>query len=182
MIPTTEALDKLGSKSVKRKPAPAASQAAAPPSDARKCAVATCKRPARRTHGAGFLCPFHFVRLPEGTQHVLPYLLRRPETDAERLDVLEAAVARIAAEDAGARLELLTKTEWESADELTREFTAFPSFEALLTAKGGYWPKLPCRRREPGSQRAQLLANFYDREQTVRGDARRATRVGSCGL
>lgn len=169
-------------KPAKLKPTPAAGGAASPPSSRPKCAIASCKRLVGYTHGSGFLCPFHFVRLPEGTQRVLPYLSRRAEGDAERKDVYTAALLRLASEDDARKYGRLASEELAVADVLTRQLTAFPSFEALLTARGGYWPKLPCRLSDPNRDIAHLLSNFYDREQSARGDARRATRVGSCGL
>lgn len=155
--------------------------AAPPASGPRKCGISTCKRPVGKTHGAGLLCPFHFVRLPEGTKYVLPALMQRP-TCNEQIDVGIAAIGRLSSEDAGQRHGRLTAEQLADADQLTCEFTAFRSFEELITADGGYWPKLPCRCNDPDPRRAHRLANLYDQEQTARGDARRATRVGSCGL
>lgn len=60
----------------------------------------------------------------------------------------------------------------EGLDELTRRYTAFDSFDALLTAPGGYRPGFDVRK-EP----LRILANEYDQAQAARGDARRASRM-----
>lgn len=60
----------------------------------------------------------------------------------------------------------------EALDELTRRYTAFDSFEALLTAPGGYRPGFDVRK-EP----LRILANEYDQAQAARGDVRRASRM-----
>jgi len=57
-------------------------------------------------------------------------------------------------------------------DILTREHTAFPSFQAMLDAAGGYSPTL---RPDIHPDLAEL-ANAYDAAQTERGDSRRVYR------
>ena len=54
-------------------------------------------------------------------------------------------------------------------DQLTRQCTAFRTFNELINAPGNYRPSL--RRDMPGALR---LADYYDTAQQERGDARRA--------
>lgn len=64
------------------------------------------------------------------------------------------------------------------ADELTRDLTAFQSFQALLDAPGGYRPSIWTKRRTGGETpgRKKDLADLYDQAQEARGDVRRAFR------
>lgn len=65
------------------------------------------------------------------------------------------------------------------ADRLTRELTAFRSFEQLLTARGNYRPTLMCNSADRSGTdgcRTTYLADLYDAEQEHRGDERRAYR------
>jgi len=73
----------------------------------------------------------------------------------------------------------------ETLDELTRRITAFETFEAMLTAGGGYRPTLWTKTArfdkagqavEAASGGKRRLADAYDREQARRGDSRRAFR------
>lgn len=57
------------------------------------------------------------------------------------------------------------------ADKLTRLLTAFPTFHALCTAKGGYFPSLRVDRPA-----RKLLADLYDKRQRERRDRRRVHR------
>lgn len=57
---------------------------------------------------------------------------------------------------------------------LTRELTAFDSFEDMLNADGGFRPTLLILR--PQDWRYEILADEYDAEQTRRHDPRRAYR------
>ena len=59
-------------------------------------------------------------------------------------------------------------------DALTRELTAFESFQDLLVARGGYRPSL--NRETPG---AKQLANAYDQAQAQRNDPRRVNIYGN---
>ncbi len=69
-------------------------------------------------------------------------------------------------------------------DALTRRLTAWPSFDDMLDAGGGYRPTLhtrPCNRSHDEIRRAALtevLADAYDAAQAARGDRRRAYRGG----
>jgi len=56
-------------------------------------------------------------------------------------------------------------------DALVAKWTAFPTMEQMLNAKGGYRPSLYVFRRE-----VKIIANEYDRLQEARGDTRRAFR------
>ncbi len=60
-------------------------------------------------------------------------------------------------------------------DRLCRRHTAFPSFLALLTAAGGYWPSI---RLDLLGQDGAALARAYDRQQAAWGDPRRAFVTG----
>jgi hypothetical protein len=65
------------------------------------------------------------------------------------------------------------------ADRLTRELTAFESFEAMLSAKGNYRPTLMCHPDDASGRdgcRHSYLADLYDQAQQERGDPRRAYR------
>ena len=81
--------------------------------------------------------------------------------------------------------EALAHTIETRADQLTRRWTAWPSFEAMLTPTDAtYFPTLegpPGRSRAAKQEREELaeLADLYDRAQAARGDARRAFRRGS---
>ena len=57
-------------------------------------------------------------------------------------------------------------------DAITNELTAFPSFYALLNAKGGYRHSFYVEY----DPRFRTLADAYDKAQAERGDARRAWR------
>ena len=59
------------------------------------------------------------------------------------------------------------------ADRLCSSNTGFASFQDLLDAKGSYRPSIDVR--EPDML---WLADYYDRAQEARGDARRAYRYG----
>jgi hypothetical protein len=69
-------------------------------------------------------------------------------------------------------------------DDLTRSLTAWPSFDAVLNAEGGYRPTLhvrPYNRSHDEIRRAartEILADAYDAAQASRGDHRRAYRGG----
>ncbi len=63
-------------------------------------------------------------------------------------------------------------------NQITRRWTAFPSFAALLDAEGGYRPSLGCPdTAKVGALR--VLADAYDASQAERGDPRRAMRWGA---
>lgn len=65
------------------------------------------------------------------------------------------------------------------ADKLTRELTAFRSFDEMLTAPGNYRPTLMCHPDDFSSRdgcRLMYLADLYDAAQRERGDPRRAYR------
>lgn len=62
----------------------------------------------------------------------------------------------------------------QELDALTEELTAFSSFNALLTAEGGYRPSFYAEL----DPRYRILADAYDKAQTERGDGRRAWRGG----
>lgn len=69
-------------------------------------------------------------------------------------------------------------------DNLTRDLTAWGSFDAMLNAGGGYRPSLyvrPHNRSHAEVRRAartEVLADAYDAAQAARGDERRAYRGG----
>jgi hypothetical protein len=56
-------------------------------------------------------------------------------------------------------------------DDLTREYTAFGSFQELIDAPGGYFPTFDCC-----NQNVMRLADAYDIAQAERGDGRRVHR------
>ncbi len=60
-------------------------------------------------------------------------------------------------------------------DRLCRRHTAFPSFLALLTAAGGYWPSI---RLDLLGRDGAVLARAYDWQQVAWGDPRRAFVTG----
>lgn len=60
----------------------------------------------------------------------------------------------------------------KNLDQLTVEHTAFPRFNDLLDAGGGYRPSLGTS----GSTEKTVLADAYDKAQGIRGDGRRAFR------
>ena len=64
-------------------------------------------------------------------------------------------------------------------DEITTEYTALPSFSALIDASHNYRPTLYCYAATDEGDRACLtfLADHYDQAQTQRGDPRRAYRT-----
>ena len=80
--------------------------------------------------------------------------------------------------------EALARTVGTRADLLTRRWTAWPSFEAMLTPTDAtYFPTLegpPGRSKAAKQEREELaeLADLYDNAQAARGDARRAFRRG----
>lgn len=67
-------------------------------------------------------------------------------------------------------------------DNLTRDLTAWLSFDDMLNAEGDYRPSLyvrPCSRSHAEIRRAartEILADAYDAAQAARGDHRRAYR------
>lgn len=65
-----------------------------------------------------------------------------------------------------------------SDDQLASKHTAFSSMEALLTAKGGYFPSLRTLTAKTSEERLELgqLADAYDAYQYARSDSRRAFR------
>lgn len=89
----------------------------------------------------------------------------------------------------GGRLVALLRTrltEAMRADELTRRWTAWPSFDAMLNSKDDptYFPSLSGPRGGSKSDKLERkemeeLADMYDRTQALRGDKRRAYRGGS---
>ena len=60
------------------------------------------------------------------------------------------------------------------ADELTREWTGFISFDELLNAKGTYRPSI-----SRGTPEQRELGALYDAAQQARGDERRAFMYGT---
>ena len=80
--------------------------------------------------------------------------------------------------------EALARTLETRADLLTCRWTAWPSFEAMLTPTDTtYFPTLegpPGRSKAALQEREELaeLADLYDKAQAARGDARRAFRRG----
>lgn len=68
---------------------------------------------------------------------------------------------------------LYSKRKKEMLDSLTREFlVGFETFDALLTAPGGFRPTL----RADKDWRLGVFADIYDIRQQLRGDPRRAFR------
>lgn len=65
----------------------------------------------------------------------------------------------------------MTTTDTTKLDALTRELTAFDSFEAMLNAAGNYRPSI-----YPRDYKHVELAEAYDVAQAARGDERRAYR------
>lgn len=69
----------------------------------------------------------------------------------------------------------------KNLDQLTKEISAFDSFQDLIDAKGCYYPSLRCKpcKNIPSNYTAkcQELANAYDKAQAERGDHRRAYRI-----
>jgi hypothetical protein len=60
---------------------------------------------------------------------------------------------------------------------ITKRVTAFPSFEAMLTAQGSYRPSFYIRGKSAADKRMIIrLADAYDIAQELRGDERRAYR------
>ncbi|MFO0578959.1 MAG: hypothetical protein U1A78_33565 [Polyangia bacterium] len=116
-------------------------------------------------------------------------LLERTTPPAARraaAEVVQQAARRIAAERAAAERRELTAEEQVRADELTQRRHACRSFEELLNTVPQYWPRLDCSlrfTRDPVERAEnQELADLYDRAQALRGDPRRATRLGLAGL
>lgn len=72
------------------------------------------------------------------------------------------------------KTECIAATRRMDAEALTRLLTAFPDFEAMRTAQGGYRPSL----RRPGrgwfETAHNTLADLYDHAQQAYGDPRRA--------
>jgi len=60
------------------------------------------------------------------------------------------------------------------ADELTKEWTGFISFDELLNAKGSYRPSI-----SRGTPEQRTLGALYDAAQQARGDERRAFMYGT---
>jgi len=56
-------------------------------------------------------------------------------------------------------------------NEITAASSRFDSFEALVNAKGGYFPTIACDTDD-----REILADSYDEFQASRNDARRAFR------
>ena len=63
----------------------------------------------------------------------------------------------------------------EHYDLLAKKHTAFPSFQSLLNAQGGYWPSLRVSDPEHGAELTEL-ADHYDATMQRHGDHRRACR------
>jgi hypothetical protein len=128
------------------------------------------------------LCGRCWSKLPPGVQRHLPAELRRRPNAAKTQEMLGHALARLSAELQGA----LVEDEFNEADLLTRQCTAFESFTKLINAGGGYWPKLRCSFADSPSRGERLahcrLADYYDRAQAARKDPRRACRGVGCGL
>lgn len=59
-------------------------------------------------------------------------------------------------------------------DKITRNHSAFDTFEDLLNAAGGYRPTIRCNGK--GGDERRRLDDAYDRAQEARGDLRRAFR------
>lgn len=67
----------------------------------------------------------------------------------------------------------------ERLGELTRRYTAFVNFSALVHAPGRYFPTFRCKSARSSLGRAELteLADAYDAAQEARGDKRRTHRT-----
>jgi hypothetical protein len=105
-------------------------------------------------------------------------------------EIVEHALRRLSAERTG-ESDLpgggpLAADDRQVADELTRRCGAADSFQDLIDAQGGRWPKLDCSPRwqpdRAACEAATKLADLYDREQAARRDPRRAMRLGIAGL
>ena len=61
----------------------------------------------------------------------------------------------------------------KSINEITRKYTAFETFEAMVNAEGSYRPTL----RAESIHELKILADYYDQAQEDKGDPRRALRI-----
>lgn len=149
------------------------------------CQVSECLR---RVEGDAHFCKRCWALLPEGAAWVLRRALkdlRNPDLASVRrseIDALAQAEKRLACEFRPPP----SPEELAEADELTRQHHAFGTFNELLDAPGGYWPKFDLSHMggmDPKTrQGVERLCDLYDRGQHARLDPRRATRLGFCGL
>lgn len=145
------------------------------------CMVSGCPR---HIQEAGLMCTACWERLPSGARHTLTTIqTRTPAQRSRQLDVIGAALSRLAAEFGGP----LSAAELEEADRLNAQYHGgYETFAELLDAAGNYFPKLYQNDRAdllPSDRMGMSrLADLYDRAQASRGDARRAVRLGHSGL
>lgn len=145
------------------------------------CMVSGCKG---HIEEAGLACSACWERLPSGARHTLTTIqTRTPAQRSRQLDVIGAALSRLAAEFGGP----LNPAELAEAERLNADYHGgFDTFAELLDAPGNYYPKLYQNDRADllPSDRMGLsrLADLYDRAQASRGDSRRAVRLGHSGL
>lgn len=145
------------------------------------CMVSGCPR---HIEEAGLMCAACWERLPSGARHTLTTIqTRTPAQRSRQLDVIGAALSRLAAEFGGP----LGADELAEAQRLNAEYHGgFDTFAELLDAPGNYFPKLYQNDRaelQPSDRMGlSRLADLYDRAQASRGDARRAVRLGHSGL
>lgn len=153
-----------------------------------RCRAVGCRRSAWPL----VFCPGCLLALPTATRACMGalsrLLLERTAPAARRAaaEVVQQAARRLAAERAAALNSRLSEAELARADELTQRRHACRSFEELLNTVPQYWPRLDCSLRftpDPVERAEnQELADLYDRAQALRGDPRRATRLGLAGL
>lgn len=109
-------------------------------------------------------------------KHHCPRTLERAQIVAQRY-VNQADNPRVVIHQ-GNLLKASYSVIWDSGkepsyfDEITVEITAFPDFESLLKAEGGYFPTI-----NVATHKGLTLANAYDAIQKQLGDPRRVNRV-----
>lgn len=157
-----------------------------------KCRVEGCAWDAQHL---GLLCATCWVRLDEGVQRALPYVLNRislkslPQTvQIEAEEVRDQVLAQLAAVRLGG-LGRVQGEDLREANRLTAKYHAFGLFCELVEAAGGYRPKFDLSRVSRFGAKDQAtredlrrLCDLYDREQSARNDPRRAVRLGVCGI
>ncbi len=128
----------------------------------------------------GFCCKSCWAKLPEGVQRELPRVIAGRELSRGMKEhVIGQALARLGCEIAGPLLD----EELVEANRLTPLCHAFQTFDELLNAENGYWPKWSVQDLKGEEYRNTChLADLYDRAMVARGDSRRATRLGFAGL